>query len=419
MRPPAPPIHKVEELKLRHPQLYHLSNGIPVYDINMGSLPVVKIEIVFFAGRPFEKKQLAARTTASLLREGSANYSSAEIANAFDFYGGSLSIPVSMDTSNVLIYSLTRHLDKLLPIVADVLTRPSFPQKELDLYVARAKKRLQLDLSKNDVIAYRTITEKIFGEDHPYGYNSLPETYEALSREDLISHFEENYTAGNCMVFVSGDTGELLRNKLEQYLGRIPRGPQSEAFLPSVNAVPEKFKIERPGTVQSAIRIGRQLFNRKHPDYNGMYVLNTILGGYFGSRLMENIREDKGYTYNIYSTHDAFFYDGYFYVGTDVGKEFLEPTIKEIHFEMERLQSELVGAGELEMVRNYLLGNLLTNLDGPFNVAEVVKTFIQEGMSLDDFDKLIQTISSIGAEEIRTLAEKYLSPKDMIEVVVG
>ncbi len=419
MRPPAPAINKVENLRLRHPQQYHLSNGIPVYDINMGALPVVKIEIVFFAGRPFEKKHLAARTTASLLREGSEKYSSAEIANAFDFYGGSLSIPVNMDTSNVLVYSLTRHLDKLLPIVADILTRPSFPQKELDVYVARAKKRLQLDLSKNDVIAYRTITEKIFGEEHPYGYNSTPETYAALTREDLFAHFEENYTAGNCMVIVSGDTGELLRNKLEKYIGRIPRGPGSEAFLPSVKPSPQKLKIDRPDSVQTAIRIGRRLFNRKHPDFNGMYVLNTILGGYFGSRLMENIREQKGYTYNIYSTHDAFLFDGYFYVGTEAGKDFVEQTTREIYQEMKRLQTEPVGADELEMVRNYLLGNLLTNLDGPFNVAEVVKTFVQEGLSLDDFDNLIGTIKNIGEEEIRSLAAKYLGPAEMIEVVVG
>ena len=399
--------------------MYHLSNGIPVYDVNKGTLPVVKIEVVYFAGRPYEKKQLAARTTASLLREGSKNYSSAEIANAFDFYGGSLSIPVNMDTSNVLVYSLTRHLDKLLPIVADILTQPTFPQKELDVYVARAKKRLQLDLSKNDVIAYRIVTEKIFGEEHPYGYNSLPQTYEALKREDIVAHFEENYSAGNCMVFVSGNTGELLRSKLEQYLGQIPRGPKREAFIPSVKSKPVKLKIDRADTVQTAIRIGKRLFNRKHPDSNGMEVLNTILGGYFGSRLMENIREQKGYTYNIYSTLDAYLHDGYFYIGTEVGKDFVEQTIKEIYLEIERLQNELIGADELEMVRNYLLGNLLTHLDGPFNVAEVVKAYVQEGMSLDDFDQLIQTIQNIGAEELRQLAQKHLNLSEMIEVVVG
>lgn len=419
MRPPAPIIHKVEDLQLARPSVYHLSNGIPVYDINMGVLPVVKIEMVFFAGRPFEKKRLVGRTTASMLREGAKNYSSAEIANLFDFYGGSLSIPVNMDTSNVLVYSLTRHLDKLLPIVAEMLTQPSFPQNELDMYVARAKKRLQLDLSKNDVIAYRTFTEKIFGADHPYGYNSMPETYAAICREDLVEHFEENYTAGNCMIFVSGDTGDALRILLERHLGKMRSGPRRQASLPPVADKKEKIKISRPDTVQSAIRIGRRLFNRKHPDHNGMYVLNTILGGYFGSRLMENIREAKGYTYNIYSTHDAFLYDGYFSVATDVGKNFVDQTVEEIYFEMQRLQSELVGAHELEMVRNYLIGNFLTNLDGPFNIAEVVKTFILEGSSLQDFEQLIETVKHISAEEIRSLAVKYLNPADMVEVIVG
>ena len=185
-------------------------------------------------------------------------------------------------------------------------------------------------------------------------------------------------------------------------------------YLPT----PQKIKIPHIDSVQTAIKVGCKLFNRNHPDFNGLYILNTILGGYFGSRLMANIREDKGYTYNIFSSVDAMFHDGYFYVGTEVGNEFTEKTLAEIYREMNLLKENLIEEEELNMVKNYLLGNMLTMLDGPFNVSEVVKTYVVENLPVTDFNKLTQTIKNITAEELRELAKKYFKPENMWEVIV-
>ncbi len=414
-----PDIQEVKNLVVPPPDLWYLSNGVPVYETSLGTQEIIKMELVFLAGRPFERKKLASRSTAALMREGSSRYSSADIAETLDYYGGSLATPISLDTSNVLLYSLKKHFEKLLPIVADMLSGPTFPQEELDSFIERNKRRLRIDLSKNDVVAYRQFTELLFTKDHPYGYNSYPETYAQLTREDLVTHFQENYTTGNCMIFLSGKTDASIRKMLDEQLGHtILPGEKRPANIPAVNDQPEKIKIAHPDTVQTAIRIGRNLFNRHHEDYNGMYVLNTILGGYFGSRLMANIREDKGYTYNIYSSHEAMLYGGYFYVGTEVGNEFVEPTIREIYHEMEVLQTDLVDEEELIMVKNYLLGTLLTNLDGPFNIAEVVKTFISEGVALSAFEELANAIKNITPEELRNLARKYFKKEEMWEVVV-
>ncbi len=414
-----PDIQEVKNLVVPPPDLWYLSNGVPVYETSLGTQEIIKLELVFLAGRPFERKKLASRSTAALMREGSSRYSSADIAETLDYYGGSLATPISLDTSNVLLYSLKKHFEKLLPIVADMLSGPTFPQDELDSFIERNKRRLRIDLSKNDVVAYRQFTESLFTKDHPYGYNSYPETYAQLTREDLVTHFQENYTTGNCMIFLSGKTDASIRKMLDEQLGHaILPGEKRPANIPAVNDRPEKIKIAHPDTVQTAIRIGRNLFNRHHEDYNGMYVLNTILGGYFGSRLMANIREDKGYTYNIYSSHEAMLYGGYFYVGTEVGNEFVEPTIREIYHEMEVLQNDLVDEEELIMVKNYLLGTLLTNLDGPFNIAEVVKTFISEGVALSAFEELANAIKNITPEELRNLARKYFKKEEMWEVVV-
>jgi len=405
---------------LKHPEKIHLSNGIPVYAINMGTQAVVKIEVVFHAGRPYEEKALVARATASMLKEGTSNLSSLDIAEKVDFYGGTLSTPVNLDTSNVILYALNKHLDKLLPLLAEVVQSPAFPQQELDLFIQNSRNRLQVDLAKNDVVAYRTITEYIFGEKHPYGYNSLPGMYEQLRREDLQEHFQRNYHADACAIFISGKIEKGFYDLLDHYLGQMPRGKRAikRSFEVQTTA-PRSVKIHRPDSVQTAIRIGTRMFNKKHADYHGLFILNAILGGYFGSRLMANIREEKGYTYNIFSTLDTMLADGYFYIGTEVGNEFVAPTITEIYREMERLQNELIQDEELQMVRNYLLGNLLTNLDGPFNMVDVVKSLVLDDLSFAEFDQAVSRIKTIQPEELRQLAQKYFRKDQLWELIVG
>ena len=191
-------------------------------------------------------------------------------------------------------------------------------RKELQRFIKNNQQRLQVELSKTDVVAYRTITEYIFGKSHPYGYNSIYETYEALTRKDLIEHHRKNYTADNCQIYISGKIDQGVLNLLDEYLGKLPiDGQKKISSLKLTEAKPKVVKIKHTEGVQSAIRIGRRVFKKKHADYHGLLVLNTILGGYFGSRLMDNIREDKGYTYNIFSALDCMLYDGYFYIGTE------------------------------------------------------------------------------------------------------
>ncbi|MCB0706085.1 MAG: insulinase family protein [Saprospiraceae bacterium] len=419
-RSKQPLIHQIENLQLPEARRHRLDNGILVLENRLGTQEILKLEIIFRAGRPFEKEQLIGRATASMLREGTLSRTASEIAETFDFYGGTFTIPANLDVTNITLYCLTRHFEKLLPIISDLVTQPAFPEHELNAFIDRSVRRLKVDLSRNDIIAYRAITENIFGSDHPYGYNSTPKTYQGLERHQLETHFQETYTAANCTILISGKTTDRTISLLNTYLGRqLPMGHRVKAQVPAINRPAEKLRIEHPDKVQSAIRIGRQLFNRNHADYPGMYVLNTILGGYFGSRLMANIREEKGYTYNIYSAIDPMVFDGYFYIGTEVGKEFTKETISEIYSEIRLLQEEEVGAEEMEMVRNYLMGNLLTMLDGPFNVADVVRTIETDGLPADFFHTLTQTVSKITPAELKDLAQKYLKESDLWEVVVG
>jgi len=419
-RTKAPTIAEITHLQVPPYEIHHLSNGIPLYVVHMGTQDVVKIEVVFHAGRPFEHKRLVSRATLSQIKEGTIRHSSADIAETMDFYGATLQTPYSLDTSNVALYSLNKYFHKVLPLMAEIIEAPIFPQKELDSFIQRNQVDLQVELSKTDVVAYRTITELIFGENHPYGYNSFPDTYSALLREDLERHFQQHYVAGNCAIFLSGKIQPDMIPLIDDHLSRAIRQGKTSPYLPEIkSATPQRLHVNHPDSVQSALRIGRRLFSRTHPDYAGMYVLNTILGGYFGSRLMTNIREEKGYTYNIYSSLDPMRYDGAFFITTETGTEFLKDTIREIYEEIDILCEEPIESDELEMVRNYLLGGFLNMLDGPFNVADIVKTVIIEDLPSDYFQQIVQSVRQIGPADLQSLAQQYFQPADLWEVSVG
>ncbi|MDX1667006.1 MAG: insulinase family protein, partial [Saprospiraceae bacterium] len=201
--------------------------------------------------------------------------------------------------------------------------------------------------------------------------------------------------------------------------GALPAGEAAQVNSLNRQTRPQKEWIHIPDTLQTAIRVGRPLFDRHHRDYPGMYLLNTVLGGYFGSRLMTNIREEKGFTYNIYSLLEVMRQDGFICVATEVSNEFVEETLREIYAEMEVLAENPMEEEELNMVKSYLVGNFLTMLDGPFNVSDIVRTLAVDGLPMEYFSDFVATIIGMNAADVRDLAERYLNPEDMWEVVVG
>lgn len=416
----APAIRPVGQLELPVPQTLSLDNGMPVYVLNFPEQEILKVEAVFRAGRPEEDKRLVARATARLVREGTRSLEAAAIAEHIDFYGGSLSIPTNMDAASFSLFSLHRYAGELLPVFAEILHEPMFPDTELATFQRNSVQELLVDLDKEEVLAYRKVTELIFGTEHPYGYNSTAEDYAALTRGDLARHFERWYTPANGRLFVSGRADDAVLHLLNCHFGQKPMRGEVPAFESVVvEQQPQRVHIPRTGSLQTAIKIGRRLFSRHHPDYNGLYVLNTILGGYFGSRLMMNIREKRGLTYNIYSTADAMLHDGCFYIATEVHTGKVAAATKQIFAEMKVLCDTPVPESELDMVRNYLLGMLLNGLDGPLNISDVVRTLVVDDLPLASFDGLVHTIRTITPEEIQELARRYLQPSDFWVVTVG
>jgi predicted Zn-dependent peptidase len=419
-RPVPPRIKDIVSLKFPELEKRHLMNGAPYYWIDSGTQEVVRIEIAFRAGHIYEQTPLVAGAAIRLLKEGTHHYSAAQIAEQLDFYGCTLHLVSGLDTSSIVLYCLSKQLDKALPILEEMLAAPQFPEAEVAAYKKRRIRQLAIDLNQNDEVADRRFTELVFGPAHPYGYNGSEQGYRSLTRKQIQDHFHRLYNQANCTLFVSGRLREGQLKKIDECLSRsIPEGKASPPVLPVLPATPSRALIKMPGTLQTSIRIGRRLFTRHHEDYQGMYVLNTILGGYFGSRLMANLREDKGYTYNVYSAIDTMQYGGSFQIGTETAVDYAEEAREQIYIELKTLAEQLVTDEEMRMVRNYLQGTFLGMLDGPFKLAKLARSMAMDGLPFYHFNQLAETVRSISSEELRALAAQYFEKESLWEVIVG
>ncbi len=421
-RTKEPSLKVIEQIKIIEAEERKLSNGIPIYLINAGTQDVIKIEFLFKAGSWYEGKQLIANVTNSTLNEGTGKFTSEQIAEKIDFYGGFLSFRSDADTASVVIYCLNKHLENILSVIKEILTNASFPQKEVEIFKQKSKQKLLIENEKNKFIARKKLKELLFGEEHPYGYYAKTEDYDKITTDELKNFFKRYYTAENCKIIVAGKVHKDVINLLNKHLvtksWHRDNGILVKSFIP-ISHTQKKHLIKKPKSVQSAIRIGQILFNRTHPDFIGFQIVNIILGGYFGSRLMNNIREDKGYTYGVYSGIMSLLNSGYFYIATDVGVPYCKKALNEIYSEMECLKEKLVGEKELDLVRNYILGNFMNSIDGPFALSERFKLLLLHKLKYDHYYKFIDTVKTITAKQIQDLAIKYLNRDKMFEVVVG
>jgi zinc protease len=408
-------------LSLKPCERYVLDNKTPVYAIHAGAQDVVMVEWVFYAGNWYESKNIVSGTTNFLLKNGTTKRNAYSINAYFEFYGAYLNRSCYNETATITLHCLTKHLHELLPVVAEIITESIFPEEELAICKQNQKQRLQVNLKKCDFVANRLIDEYVFGFHHPYGKYTSTVDYDALQREELIAYHEQFYKNGTCMVFAAGKLPANLDQQLNQVFGKLPLNsrPLPDIQHPVVSATEKKYRIVNDAEgVQGAIRLAQPFFNRHHPDFPKVQVLNNIFGGFFGSRLMSNIREDKGYTYGIHSYLQNHIHHSAWMISTEAGRDVCEATIAEVYHEMERLRNEPIDKEELELVRNYMMGSLLGDLDGPFQIIGRWKTYILNGLDEQYFYKSIETIRTVSSEELQTLAKQYLNPEHFYELVV-
>jgi len=420
----APPIIDAVNfhLELKPYEKFTLDNGVPVYAINAGAEEVMSVEIIFFAGNSFEEKNIVAAATNFLLKNGTSKKKAFQINEHFEYYGSFLNRACYNETSTLTLHCLNKHIGELLPVVEELITDSIFPEEELAIFKQNQKQRLSVSLKKSEFVASRLIDSYIYGEKHPYGKYSSHAEYDALNREELIAFYNKYYKHGNCVIFSAGKLPAGLFELLNKHFGNLPFGNNFQKPLHQISSTKkpgEKFRIiNDENGVQGSIRIGREFPNRHHPDFLKVMVLNNIFGGYFGSRLMSNIREDKGYTYGIHSFLQDHIQQAGWLVSTEAGKDVCEAAITEVYKEMKRLQDEPVGEDEMQLVRNYMMGSILGDLDGPFHIIARWKNYVLNELDGNYFYNAINTIRTVSPEELQQLAKKYLNPEEFYELVV-
>ncbi|MDB5202288.1 MAG: peptidase [Ferruginibacter sp.] len=409
------------KLNLKPYDFFRLDNGIPVYTVNAGALEVLQIEIVLYAGNWNEPAQGVAAATNYLLKNGTKTRSALQLNEDFEYYGAYCNRSCYNETAVISLHTLTRHLDKLLPVLNDMLISATFPEEELAIYKQNSKQRLEVNEQKCEFIAGRLIDTYLFGETHPYGKFTRKEDIDALSVEQLRAFYQSHYLQGKAAIFVAGNIPANLQQNLNEYFGKL--GLQQPDFIvnhiPSLPATEKKYRIQNdPNAVQGAIRLGATFPNRHHPDFKKVVVLNNLFGGFFGSRLMSNIREEKGYTYGIYSYLQNHLQESAWIVSTEAGKDVCDATIAEVYKEMKELRETPIDAEELLLVRNYMMGGILGDLDGPFQIMAKWKNIILNGLDESYFYDSVTAIRETSAEELQELAKKYLQEDKFYELVV-
>lgn len=417
--PAKPPVTIPERVEIPMATEKELSNGARIYVLPDAGRDVVRFSFVFRAGTSWQSAPFSASATANTLSEGSKNMSAERIAEKLDFYGSYFDVNIDRDYSVVTFVCLARFFEKTVEIAKEVLLHPVFPEREIRIYCEKSRERLIINRTKTDFLAREYFAGALYGKNHPYGASSPASMYDALTPDDMRKFYSGHYTAASCFVVMSGDTTPQRQKAVEGLILGLPAGEKKgrEGF-PSPAA--EKFRFaEHPGAVQSSIRIGSIMFPRTDPDFIPMQVVTTLLGGYFGSRLIQNLREEHGYTYGAYSAMVNFDRSGYMAIATDVGARVTEDAVRQIFHEMERLRTEAVPETELQLVKNIMVGEVMRILDGPFGIADVTIENVQNRRDNGYLTEFIDRIRAFTPADVKLTAGKYLAPEDFTTVIVG
>jgi predicted Zn-dependent peptidase len=374
---------------------------------------------MFGAGTASSDKLLIASTTTKMVVEGTGKKSAKEIAEAVDFYGAYLSTELTHDESSLSLYSLNKHLDKTLESLEDVYANPMFPEDELETFLKKRQQEMMVNQEKVNYLASKAFSGALFGSEHPYGRSAGVNHYDEISRQELIDFHASSIKNRIQYIIISGKITESTMPILNEQFGQSKRDNLEEKSLSANISADQPIHVEKENAVQNSIKIGRVLFNRTHQDFIGLQVLTTVLGGYFGSRLMTNIREDKGYTYGIGAGIVSLKNSGYLSISTEVGADVCSAAMDEVYLEIERLRKNLIPTSELELVKNYMLGSVLKSIDGPFDIATKWKGYMKYGFGIDAHYNLIHQIKNITSERLLELANTYFQNKDLIQITAG
>lgn len=416
-----PPFIIPEFFTIPRADTHRMPNGNTIYSINSPTDALLRIDVYFPAGRIKQPKPSIAALCLDMLFEGTRKRDALEMAEALDYFGSYTDYSVMPEWASVTLYTLNRYLPDVLPLFTELLTEPAFDKDEFEQLIDREIQDLQVGLEKNTVLATRETLKNLWGETHPWGMLPTEKNYRSLKSATIREFYDKYYDMGSAKIFVAGNIDASVIDSLSKAFGSFVPKSTIEPFQVAASGVNEKGVsfVEKPGSLQAALRVVRKHIPRSHPDYNDTSFVNLLLGGYFGSRLMDNLREEKGYTYGIGSHISDYSFGSDWTIATEVKNDVKDDAVREIFNEMQRLCDEKVGEEELTIARNYTLGRILRNLDGAYQILRYAETSVLQGYDYEVFYKNFERIKSITPDEIQAAARKYLKKEDWLTVVCG
>ncbi|GAB3286291.1 M16 family metallopeptidase [Hymenobacter tenuis] len=418
----APPVQPLARVTLPAADVFSLPNGARLHVMRNDAQPVVRLQVVVKAGKWYEPSPGVSLLTARMLLEGTRTRTARQIADEVAFYGASLECEQGFDRATLTLYCLTRHLSKLLPLVLDVLTEPVFPEVEFGLLKTRTVQNVRVERQKPSYLAAEQFSHNLFGSSSPYGIKFDESACLAVTTTQVRAFHQQAYQLSQAEIFLCGDVSSEQDRLVADLLGSVT-GVTAIAQANSVSATHtstlQQDYVTVQGSLQASLRIGRLWPALSSPQTHELQVLVKVLGGYFGSRLMKNIREDKGFTYGIYASVGPREQATSFVIGSDVNAASASAAIKEVHYELRRLQEELVPADELQTVKNYMAGKFANELSTVFEQCDKYKNLVFYELPTTYYSEFVERIQSVQAASLLTLAQEFLQPEQMIEVVAG
>lgn len=398
------------------PEEHRLSNGRTLYAFPSVSTELVKIDFLYEAGTAYQPQKLVSGAANNLYTVASDEMDARKLSEFLDYRG-----IIVDNNSDVLhcsssFYTLHRHLDALVPVLESLVHRPAFPEEELEVFKNKRRQKLLSLRQQSSEVARRLFYTALFGPDHPLGRYAEPEDADRLNLDIIRNFYEKYHRAGDMDIIVSGKVDDKLLAALDSAFGHDTPSTHSNITSLAPLSPNSEFRTQNSpisGSVQTTLRIGRILPLRwDDPDYARFMVLTTLLGGYFGSRLMSNLREDKGYTYGIYARTQIYRGVIVFFITADVAGNAAAEAEKEIFHELQRLIDEPVSQEELDLVRVVLAGDFIRSVDGVFERAARFGDMLGTHVTEQFTDNLRDILPTITPTELQHLATQYLRPEE-------
>lgn len=419
----TPPIgSEPKNFNLPPSQTFNLDNGLSVTTVQFGNIPKVTIQIKIRVGNlnEGENEIWLADLTGDLLTEGTEKYSAEQIAEKAAEMGGEVNVSTGLDQTTITGSVLSEFVPDLISLLAEITQRPTFNEKSIDRIKKDLLRSLSIQKSQPQNIANESFSKAIYG-DHPYGrMYPTEEMINGFDRAKVVDFYTNNFGAKRTHIFVSGVFNEdEVNNSIKNNFSTWKEGNDIYINVPETKAQKDLIIIDRKDAPQSTLYLGLPVIDPSDPNYIKLSVTNTLLGGYFSSRITTNIREDKGYTYSPRSQISSRYRSAYYLQVADVSTDVTAAALKEIFYEINHLQDEAPTEEELNGVKNYIAGIFVLQNSSPNAIINQLNYVDLHNLNNDYLNTYVKQIYSVTPEEIKETASKYLKDKEMTLVIVG